>query len=153
MPEWAVEVERLRKVFRVSEPGGRGHEDVAAVDDVSFTVAPGRSLAIVGESGSGKTTLGLAILRLISSQGPIVFMGNALQGLTFKRMRPYRRDMQMVFQDPFGSLSPRMSVADIITEGIGIHMPELTVAQREQRRHQQQRHFHQHEHAEESWWP
>ena len=78
----------------------------------------GETLGVVGESGSGKTTLGLAILRLISSDGPIVFMGNQLQGLRFKEMRPFRRDMQIVFQDPYGSLSPRLSVADIIKEGL-----------------------------------
>ncbi len=80
---------------------------------------------MVGESGSGKSTLGLAILRLISSEGPIVFMGNELQGLRFKEMRPFRRDMQIVFQDPYGSLSPRMSVADIIKEGLRVHQPDM----------------------------
>src|SRR5262249_25438526 len=91
-----------------------GH--IKAVDGVSVEVRQGETLGVVGESGSGKTTLGLAILRLISSDGPIVFMGNALQGLRFKEMRPYRRHMQIVFQDPYGSLSPRMSVSDIIQE-------------------------------------
>ena len=93
-----------------------GH--IKAVDGVSIEVRQGETLGIVGESGSGKTTLGLAILRLISSQGPIVFMGKSLQGLKFKEMRPLRSDMQIVFQDPYGSLSPRMSVADIIEEGL-----------------------------------
>ena len=83
--------------------------------------------------GSGKTTLGLAILRLISSQGPIVFMGKPLQGLKFKEMRPHRRDMQIVFQDPYGSLSPRMSVSDIIEEGLWVHQPHLSAEEREQR--------------------
>ena len=81
-------------------------------------VRQGETLGVVGESGSGKTTLGLAILRLVSSDGPIVFMGRPLQGLKFKEMRPHRRHMQIVFQDPFGSLSPRMSVADIVGEGL-----------------------------------
>src|SRR5262249_23156129 len=85
-----------------------GH--IKAVDGVSISVRQGETLGIVGESGSGKTTLGLAILRLISSDGPIVFLGNTLAGLTFKKMRPFRRQMQIVFQDPYGSLSPRMSV-------------------------------------------
>ncbi|MGB9368287.1 MAG: ABC transporter ATP-binding protein [Xanthobacteraceae bacterium] len=106
-----------------------GH--IKAVDGVSIAVRKGETLGIVGESGSGKTTLGLAILRLISSEGPIVFLGKQLQGLKFKAMRPFRHDMQIVFQDPFGSLSPRMSVSDIIEEGLWVHQPQLTAAERE----------------------
>src|ERR1700730_13703621 len=108
-----------------------GH--IKAVDGVSLAVRQGETLGIVGESGSGKTTLGLAILRLISSDGPIVFLGSKIAGLTFKKMRPFRRHMQIVFQDPYGSLSPRMSVSDIIEEGLWVHHPKLTKAQREER--------------------
>jgi microcin C transport system ATP-binding protein len=108
-----------------------GH--IKAVDGVTIEVRRGETLGIVGESGSGKTTLGLALLRLISSDGPIVFMGNELQGLKFKDMRPFRRDMQIVFQDPYGSLSPRMSVAEIIGEGLPIHQPQLSQLEREER--------------------
>ena len=108
-----------------------GH--IKAVDGVSVEVRKGETLGVVGESGSGKTTLGLAMLRLISSDGPIVFMGKDLQGLRFKQMRPHRRNMQMVFQDPYGSLSPRMSVSDIIQEGMWIHLPHLSRAECEQR--------------------
>src|SRR5579871_4668124 len=108
-----------------------GH--IKAVDGVSVEVRKGETLGVVGESGSGKTTLGLAILRLISSDGPILFMGNRLQGLKFKEMRPFRRNMQIVFQDPYGSLSPRMSVADIVEEGLPIHQPQLGPAEREER--------------------
>ena len=108
-----------------------GH--IKAVDGVSVEVRKGETLGIVGESGSGKTTLGLAILRLISSQGPIVFMGQTLQGLKFKQMRPFRRDMQIVFQDPYGALSPRMSIADVIEEGLWVHHPQLPAPERERR--------------------
>jgi microcin C transport system ATP-binding protein len=108
-----------------------GH--IKAVDGVSIEVRRGETLGIVGESGSGKTTLGLAILRLISSKGPIVFLGRDLQGLKFQEMRPFRRDMQIVFQDPYGSLSPRMSIADIIAEGLQVHQPKLSEDEREDR--------------------
>jgi microcin C transport system ATP-binding protein len=108
-----------------------GH--IKAVDGISIEIRKGETLGVVGESGSGKTTLGLAILRLISSNGPVVFMGHTIQGLKFKQMRPYRRDMQIVFQDPYGSLSPRMSVSDIIEEGLKVHHPHLSRDERERR--------------------
>ncbi|MGC1855863.1 MAG: ABC transporter ATP-binding protein [Pseudolabrys sp.] len=108
-----------------------GH--IKAVDGVSIQLRKGETLGVVGESGSGKTTLGLAILRLISSTGPIVFMGNEIDGLKFKQMRPFRHNMQIVFQDPYGSLSPRMSVSDIIEEGLWVHHPGLSRAEREKR--------------------
>jgi len=108
-----------------------GH--IKAVDGINIEIRKGETLGVVGESGSGKTTLGLAVLRLIASQGPIVFMGQRLQGLRFKQMRPFRRDMQIVFQDPYGSLSPRMSVSDIVAEGLRVHNPKMPPAEREQR--------------------
>ena len=108
-----------------------GH--IKAVDGVTVTVREGQTLGVVGESGSGKTTLGLAILRLISSDGPIVFLGSTIAGLTFRKMRPFRRRMQIVFQDPYGSLSPRMSISDIIEEGLWVHHPKLSRSEREQR--------------------
>jgi microcin C transport system ATP-binding protein len=108
-----------------------GH--IKAVDGISVEVRKGETLGVVGESGSGKTTLGLAILRLISSDGPVVFMGNTIQGLKFKQMRPFRRNMQIVFQDPYGSLSPRMSVSDIIEEGLKVHHSHLSRDERERR--------------------
>ena len=108
-----------------------GH--IKAVDGVSIELRKGETLGVVGESGSGKTTLGLAILRLIASDGPVVFMGNALQGLKFKPMRPFRRNMQVVFQDPYGSLSPRMSVSEIVAEGLTVHHPKMSRHEREER--------------------
>jgi microcin C transport system ATP-binding protein len=108
-------------------------DHIKAVDGVSLAVRKGETLGVVGESGSGKTTLGLALLRLISSDGPIVFLGNNIEGLRFKAMLPFRRDMQIVFQDPFGALSPRMSVGDIIAEGLTVHQPKLTYEEREAR--------------------
>ncbi|WCS26076.1 ABC transporter ATP-binding protein [Methylobacterium sp. NMS14P] len=93
-----------------------GH--VRAVDGVSLRVRTGETIGVVGESGSGKTTLGLALLRLTGSEGPIVFLGKAIDGYGVAQMRPLRKDMQVVFQDPYGSLSPRMSVADIVAEGL-----------------------------------
>jgi microcin C transport system ATP-binding protein len=108
-----------------------GH--IKAVDGVSVAVRKGETLGVVGESGSGKTTLGLALLRLISSDGPIVFLGRDIQGLRFGDMLPIRRDMQIVFQDPFGSLSPRMSVGDIVAEGLTVHQPKLTPDEREEK--------------------
>ncbi len=106
---------------------------VKAVDGVDVTVRAGQTLGVVGESGSGKTTLGLALLRLISSEGPIVFLGNAIDGRSFKDTRPLRKEMQVVFQDPYGSLSPRMSVGDIVGEGLQVHAPEITREERDAR--------------------
>ena len=98
---------------------------VKAVDGISLTVREGQTVGVVGESGSGKTTLGLALLRLIRSEGPIAYLGQRIDGFDAKQMRPLRRDMQVVFQDPYGSLSPRMSVAEIVEEGLAIQSPQL----------------------------
>ncbi len=108
-----------------------GH--IKAVDGIDVAVRQGQTLGVVGESGSGKTTLGLAIMRLISSKGRIVFLGNPIEGRSFKEMRPLRSDMQIVFQDPYGSLSPRMSIADIVGEGLRIHFPQLSLAERDRK--------------------
>jgi microcin C transport system ATP-binding protein len=96
-----------------------GH--IKAVNAATLTVRAGETVGIVGESGSGKTTLALAIMRLIGSQGPIRLLGKPIDGLSQRQMRALRRDMQIVFQDPFGSLSPRMTVEQIIAEGLGVH--------------------------------
>ena len=94
---------------------------VKAVDGVTVAVREGQTVGVVGESGSGKTTLGLALLRLISSKGDILFAGRNIQGWSWSQMRPLRREMQIVFQDPYGSLSPRMSIGEIVEEGLKIH--------------------------------
>jgi len=94
---------------------------IKAVNDASFTIRAGETLGIVGESGSGKSTLALAILRLIRSEGRVALLDKSIEGLSQSQMRPLRKEMQIVFQDPFGSLSPRMTVAEIIAEGLGVH--------------------------------
>ena len=117
-----IEGENIKVWFPIKEGFFRktvGH--VKAVQDISCQVRAGETLGVVGESGSGKTTLGLALVRLISSQGRIAFLGRDIQGLKQSKLRPLRRDMQVVFQDPYGSLSPRMSVAQIIGEGLDVH--------------------------------
>ncbi|MEI8698717.1 ABC transporter ATP-binding protein [Mesorhizobium sp. ISC15] len=108
-------------------------DNVKAVDGIDVTVRAGQTLGVVGESGSGKTTLGLALARMISSTGTIRFNGRDINELTFNAMRPLRRELQIVFQDPFGSLSPRMSVSEIIEEGLKIHEPKLSPDERDKR--------------------
>ncbi|MBZ9845006.1 ABC transporter ATP-binding protein [Mesorhizobium sp. CA5] len=106
-------------------------DHVKAVDGIDVTVRAGQTLGVVGESGSGKTTLGLALARMISSTGTINFNGRDINQLSFGAMRPLRRELQIVFQDPFGSLSPRLSISEIIEEGLKIHEPKLSADQRD----------------------
>ncbi|MGA6097195.1 ABC transporter ATP-binding protein [Stutzerimonas marianensis] len=117
-----LRVEDLRVWFPIKKGLLRRTVDhVKAVDGVSFSLPKGQTLGIVGESGSGKSTLGLAILRLLASRGEIHFRDKALQNLSQRAVRPLRKEMQVVFQDPYGSLSPRMSVGQIVGEGLRIH--------------------------------
>ncbi|KOF13672.1 microcin ABC transporter ATP-binding protein [Ensifer adhaerens] len=108
-------------------------DHVKAVDGIDLQLRAGQTLGVVGESGSGKTTLGLALTRLISSKGRIAFVGKDIAAYSFREMRPLRNRMQVVFQDPYGSLSPRMSVADIIAEGLKIHERALSDDERDGR--------------------
>jgi microcin C transport system ATP-binding protein len=108
-------------------------DHVKAVNGVSLKIRAGQTMGVVGESGSGKTTLGLALSRMISSQGRIAFVGSDINQYSFKQMRPMRRELQIVFQDPYGSLSPRMSVAEIIAEGLSIHERDLSEDERDAR--------------------
>jgi len=120
--EKIVETKDLRVWFPIQRGFLRrtvGH--VKAVNAATISVRAGETLGIVGESGSGKTTLALAILRLISSDGPVVFMGRNIQGQKSRDLRPIRHNMQVVFQDPYGSLSPRMTIAQIVAEGLTVH--------------------------------
>ncbi|MEE8305589.1 MAG: ABC transporter ATP-binding protein [Candidatus Tectomicrobia bacterium] len=108
-------------------------DHVKAVDGVTVTIHAGQTVGVVGESGSGKTTLGLALLRLNSSQGTITFQDTMIQGWKSRALRPLRRQMQIIFQDPFGSLSPRMSIGQIIEEGLKLHKIVPTVEELESR--------------------
>jgi len=105
---------------------------VKAVTDVSFDVPLGKSVGLVGESGSGKTTIGMAILKLVAiTSGSILFRGAEITNLSERAFRPLRRQMQMIFQDPFGSLNPRWDILSIVTEPLRVHFPSLNVSQRE----------------------
>jgi ABC-type microcin C transport system duplicated ATPase subunit YejF len=110
-----------------------GKRVIKAVDDVSLVLRRGRTLGLVGESGSGKSTLGRALLRLVPASGHVTFTGRDMAGLGPTALRPLRKSLQIVFQDPFGSLSPRMRVGDIVTEGLRIHAPDLSARARDER--------------------
>ena len=129
-----VETENLKVWFPIKRGLLRRTVDhVKAVDGLSLKLRAGETLGVVGESGSGKTTLGLAILRLVSSIGPIAYVGKRIDGLDSKAMRPLRREMQIVFQDPYGSLSPRLSISQIIEEGLEIQHPDMSYEARRAR--------------------
>ncbi|MEQ1859575.1 MAG: ATP-binding cassette domain-containing protein [Chthoniobacteraceae bacterium] len=130
-----LEVKNLRVWFPVRTGVLRRHtDDVKAVDDVSFTVEAGTTVGLVGESGSGKTTIGRALLKLTPvTSGQILFDGTDIVPMAEGDFRPLRRELQMIFQDPFGSLNPRHTVFQIIGEALEIHFPAMSRSQREQR--------------------
>jgi ABC-type oligopeptide transport system ATPase subunit len=127
-----LEVKDLRVWFPVF--GGllrRRVDDVKAVDGVSFTVESGQTVGLVGESGSGKTTVGRALLKLIgATSGEVIFDGKSILPMKEREFRPLRREMQMIFQDPYGSLNPRMTCGEIIGEALEIHFRELSAGER-----------------------
>ncbi|BDA82662.1 ABC transporter ATP-binding protein [Aureimonas sp. SA4125] len=129
-----MEAENLKVWFPVRTGFLRRTTDyIKAVDGIDITLRAGQTVGVVGESGSGKTTLGLALARMISSKGAIRFDGEPIDTRSFAAMRPLRRKIQIVFQDPFGSLSPRMTIADIIAEGLAVHEPTLRAEERDAR--------------------
>jgi microcin C transport system ATP-binding protein len=123
-PPRLLDAEKVSCVFPIKR-GWFGHDDFYAVRDASLDLKRGETLGIVGESGSGKTTLGLALLRLQQATGTISFDGTRLVTLPQRALRPLRRRMQMVFQDPFSSLSPRRTIEEIVGEGLELHFPQL----------------------------
>ena len=128
-----LKTESLRVWFPIKRGILRRTVDhVKAVEELNVEVKEGETIGVVGESGSGKTSLALAILRLISSNGEIHFKGESIQGRKSKELRDLRRSMQIVFQDPYGSLSPRMTIQDIVAEGLQVHLPDLSRSEREQ---------------------
>jgi len=130
-----LEVQNLRTWFPVL--GGvmrRKVGDIRAVDDVSFTIEPGCTVGLVGESGSGKTTVGRTILKLISStSGRVLYKGSDILPMSEREFRPLRREMQMIFQDPFGSLNPRFTIGEIVGEALEIHFPKMNRSDRASR--------------------
>jgi len=131
VPEPLVRTDDLKVHFPIKGWFGKPRGHVKAVDGVTLAIPRGHTLGVVGESGSGKSTLAMALLRISRSEGPIWFDGEALHARNWQQMRPLRKRMQIVFQDPFGSLSPKMTVGQIVGEGLPIHMPALGRAERE----------------------
>ena len=130
-----LEVNHLKTWFPVHGGLMRRHiDDVKAVDDVSFSIEPGTTVGLVGESGSGKTTIGRTILKLTpATNGEIRFNGREILSMGEGEFRPLRREIQMIFQDPFGSLNPRMTIFNIVGEALEIHFPKMTRVERRDR--------------------
>jgi ABC-type microcin C transport system duplicated ATPase subunit YejF len=119
--------------FHLGGGWGSASKEIRAVDHVSLSLREGQTIGIVGESGSGKSTLARALLRLAPSKGEIVLEGRSISGLGRRQMRPLRGEVQIVLQDPFGSLSPRMTCGEIVTEGLLVHEPRMSAAERDKR--------------------
>ena len=130
-----LEVKNLRTWFPVTGGLLRRHiDDVKAVDDVSFSIKEGTTVGLVGESGSGKSTIGKTILKLVgATSGEILFEGKEILSLSEKEFRPLRREIQMIFQDPFGSLNPRHTIFQIVGEALEIHFPAMSRSDRRER--------------------
>lgn len=130
-----LEVKQLKTWFPVYGGVFRKHsDDVRAVDDVSFDIEEGSTVGLVGESGSGKTTIGRTILKLVPpTSGEVFFDGREILSMNEREFRPLRREMQMIFQDPFGSLNPRMTIYGIVGEALEIHFPQMTKSERRDR--------------------
>jgi microcin C transport system ATP-binding protein len=136
VPQGAAEIvsaQQLSVGYNIGKAWFGKSEQFIAVHPMDFSVAAGETLAVVGESGSGKTSLGLAVLKLIPSQGRICYLGEDIQGLKAADLKHLRRNMQMVFQDPYGSLSPRLTIRDIVAEGLSVHEKQLTSEQVDKR--------------------
>jgi oligopeptide transport system ATP-binding protein len=130
-----LEAKNLNVCFKLPGPGwfgGKGHE-IHAVNNANLTLKEGQTIGIVGESGSGKSTLARAILRLVASEGQILFNGNDITHMSRHELQPLRREMQVVLQDPFGSLSPRLTAGQIVTEGLLVHEPSISFSERDRR--------------------
>src|ERR1700728_4231252 len=135
MPSPLVKVDHLKVYFPILG-GVFRHKvgEVKAVDDVSFEIQKGQTVGLVGESGSGKTTVGRAIIRLTEpTAGAIFYGGTEISKLSPSVFRPYRRKIQIIFQDPYNSLNPRLSIFEIIGEALEIHFPQMTRADRRER--------------------
>jgi ABC-type oligopeptide transport system ATPase subunit len=130
-----LEVKNLRTYFPIYEGLFRRHTgDVKAVDDVSFSVEEGTTVGLVGESGSGKSTIGKTLLKLIpATSGSVSFLGKDILPMSEREFRPLRREMQMIFQDPFGSLNPRHTIRQIVGEALEIHFPQMNASDRRER--------------------
>ncbi len=130
-----LEVRHLKTYFPIRTGVFRRHtDDVKAVDDVSFTIEPGTTVGLVGESGSGKSTIGKTILKLVApTGGEVLFEGRDVLPMSEGEFRPLRREIQMIFQDPFGSLNPRHTIAQIVGEALEIHFPKMTRGERRER--------------------
>ena len=130
-----LEVKHLKTYFPIHTGVLRRHtDDVKAVDDVSFTVMPGSTVGLVGESGSGKSTIGKTLLKLVpATAGEVFFDGREVLGMPERDFRPLRREIQMIFQDPFGSLNPRHTIQQIVGEALEIHFPQMNASDRKAR--------------------